>query len=144
MDSTADPPENETSASELTSQYITRVTSDLDLNVKEQERLQGEVESLRKQLASLQHDHTVLVNMRNVLGSTGLPAESTPAPEGAAPPSPLPSASFPAIRQRWPGSTDEYGNDYETYAVGLQSTARRLSADGAVRVRLVTGTLADY
>lgn len=53
-------------------------------------------------------------------------------------------ADFPTVRQRWPESTDEYGNDYETYAAGLQRTAHRFSADGAVRVRLVTGTLADY
>ncbi|WP_221179334.1 SEC-C metal-binding domain-containing protein [Streptomyces botrytidirepellens] len=32
----------------------------------------------------------------------------------------------------------------QTYAAGLQRTAHRWSTSGAVRVRMVTGTLADY
>jgi tetratricopeptide (TPR) repeat protein len=53
-------------------------------------------------------------------------------------------ADFPKARQRWPETTAEYGDDYETYAAGVQRTAHRFSNAGAVRVRIVTGTLADY
>jgi tetratricopeptide (TPR) repeat protein len=53
-------------------------------------------------------------------------------------------ADFPAARRRWPETTSEYGDDYETYAAGLQRSALRFSTGGAVRVRMVTGTLADF
>ncbi|RNG33506.1 SEC-C domain-containing protein [Streptomyces botrytidirepellens] len=51
---------------------------------------------------------------------------------------------FPMARRRWPETTVEYGDDYETYAAKLQRTAQRWSTSGAVRVRMVTSTLADY
>lgn len=68
-------PEN-TTATELTSQYISQVTGDLERNVKEQERIGAEIASLQEQLAALQHDHTVLVNMQQALGITPDPAEA--------------------------------------------------------------------
>ncbi|MGW1541307.1 hypothetical protein ACWCPM_13900 [Streptomyces sp. NPDC002309] len=62
---------------ELTSQYSAQVAGDLDRNVKEQDRLNAEIESLQAQLASLRHDHTVLVNIRQALGVPALTAPVT-------------------------------------------------------------------
>jgi hypothetical protein len=82
-------PETTTPATELTSQYAAQVTGDLERNVKEQERITADIASLQQQLAALQHDHTVLVNMRQALGITEAPAES----ESATVPSPRQKAS---------------------------------------------------
>ncbi|MEU6255658.1 hypothetical protein [Streptomyces sp. NPDC047043] len=74
--------ESTTASTELTSQYTAQVSSDLERNLKEQERVSGEISALQQQLATLQHDHTVLVNMQQALGITPTPAEpiTTPAP----------------------------------------------------------------
>ncbi|MEU0030511.1 hypothetical protein [Streptomyces sp. NPDC006335] len=72
---------------ELTSQYSTQVAGDLERNLKEQERLSGEIEALQGQLAALRHDHTVLLNIQQVLG-TPPPAPSSGAPAEAAVPAP--------------------------------------------------------
>ncbi|MFD7447130.1 SEC-C metal-binding domain-containing protein [Streptomyces sp. NPDC059909] len=53
-------------------------------------------------------------------------------------------ADFPEARRRWPKTTTEYGDDYESYAAALQRSALRFSTGGAVRVRMVTGRLADF
>ncbi|MFD4874487.1 hypothetical protein ACFWOB_14095 [Streptomyces sp. NPDC058420] len=65
-----------TPTSELTSQYSTQVAGDLARNVKEQERLTGEVEALQAQLTALRNDHTVLVKIEQALGT---PSTSAPA-----------------------------------------------------------------
>ncbi|MFF0288756.1 hypothetical protein [Streptomyces sp. NPDC005262] len=69
-------------ATGLTSQYIAQVTGDLERNVKEQERIGAEVEALQEQLGSLQHDHSVLVSMREALGGSNAvdEADTTAAP----------------------------------------------------------------
>ncbi|MET8680016.1 SEC-C domain-containing protein [Streptomyces sp. NPDC004647] len=51
---------------------------------------------------------------------------------------------LPQVRQRWPETAVEYGTDYDTYAASLQRKGREYSTGGAVHVRMVTGTLADY
>jgi hypothetical protein len=63
-------------ATELTSQYITQVTADLERNAKEQERVSKDLEALQNQLRALQHDHTVLVNIRQTLGEASPTAET--------------------------------------------------------------------
>ncbi|MER7927323.1 hypothetical protein ABTY96_29920 [Streptomyces sp. NPDC096057] len=65
-----------TPTSELTSQYSSQVAGDLARNIKEQERLASEVESLQAQLTALRNDHTVLVKIEQALGtaSTSAPA----------------------------------------------------------------------
>ncbi|MEU3550039.1 hypothetical protein [Streptomyces longwoodensis] len=62
--------ETTASATELTSQYKNQVASDLDRNVKEQERVTAELTALQQQLAALQHDHSVLVSVQQALGAT--------------------------------------------------------------------------
>ncbi|WP_399894195.1 hypothetical protein ACGH7X_36860 [Streptomyces sp. BBFR51] len=71
------------SATELASQYSVQVTDDLERNVKEQERVSAEVTALQQQLAALQHDHALLVNMQQALGITPPPTQSVTAPERA-------------------------------------------------------------
>ncbi|MFI8191582.1 hypothetical protein ACIF8T_22640 [Streptomyces sp. NPDC085946] len=82
-------------STELTSQYINQVTSDLERNVKEQERITAEIGALQQQLATLQHDHTVLVNMRQALGATAA-VESTAVAETAS----VDGATVPAPRKK--------------------------------------------
>ncbi|MFJ9753031.1 hypothetical protein [Streptomyces chartreusis] len=61
-------PHEATSATELTSHYVNQVASDLDRNVKGQERIAAEIAALQQELAALQHDHAVLMNMQQALG----------------------------------------------------------------------------
>ncbi|MFD7607697.1 hypothetical protein ACFWAN_46195 [Streptomyces mirabilis] len=82
-------PESQTPATELTSQYVAQVTGDLERNTKEQERIGVEIEALQEQLRALQHDHTVLVNMQQALGS------ASPAAEAAAPSLPHQTSAEP-------------------------------------------------
>ncbi|MEV5431951.1 BlaI/MecI/CopY family transcriptional regulator [Streptomyces sp. NPDC052701] len=91
--------ENTVQSSELTSQYLNQVTSDLERNVKEQERITAEISALQHQLATLQHDHTVLVNMQRALGTSAAaePAETA----GTTVPSPRKKTSpAPGTRKR--------------------------------------------
>ncbi|MFB7091129.1 hypothetical protein [Streptomyces sp. NPDC056296] len=71
-------------ATQLASQYSVQVTDDLERNIKEQERISGEITALQQQLAALQHDHALLVNMQQALGITSPPAQSATATESAA------------------------------------------------------------
>ncbi|MFI8946421.1 hypothetical protein ACIGO6_07855 [Streptomyces sp. NPDC053750] len=71
-------------ATELASQYSVQVTDDLERNVKEQERVSAEITALQQQLAALQHDHALLVNMQQALGIASAPDRPTSAPEPAA------------------------------------------------------------
>ncbi|MET9778096.1 hypothetical protein ABZ023_28240 [Streptomyces sp. NPDC006367] len=99
-------PESSTqAATELASQYSVQVTADLERNIKEQERISGEIADLQRQLAALQHDHALLVNMQQALGittpSAGSPAEARPAASDTVPvPAPRDSA---ATRAAAPG-----------------------------------------
>ncbi|MFF7131909.1 hypothetical protein ACFZBZ_06160 [Streptomyces sp. NPDC008196] len=81
-------------ATELTSQYSTQVAGDLERNLKEQERLSGEIEALQDQLAALRHDHTVLQGIQQVLGTPST-AVSPAAPADTAVPAPRKRAAAP-------------------------------------------------
>ncbi|AZQ39981.1 hypothetical protein EJ357_46730 [Streptomyces cyaneochromogenes] len=84
--------ETTSGTTELTSQYSAQVAGDLESNLKEQERVNGEIEALQAQLAALQQDHTVLVNIQQALGVPAAPA--TPAVETV--------AAVPAPRTKTP------------------------------------------
>ncbi|MGV4987836.1 hypothetical protein ACVB8X_33280 [Streptomyces sp. NRAIS4] len=75
---------------ELSSQYSSQVATDLERNLKEQERLSGEIDVLQGQLASLRHDHSVLVNLQHALG---IPATASTPPV-------QPVATVPASRKK--------------------------------------------
>jgi hypothetical protein len=72
-------PESAGPVTELASQYVSQVTNDLDRNLKEQDRITSEIASLQEQLTALQHDHSILLNMRQALGITA-PAGSAAVP----------------------------------------------------------------
>lgn len=75
-----------TSTTELTSQYSTQVSADLASNAKEQDRVGEEIALLQEQLAALQRDHQVLVSIQRAIESAPVPAESgTPSGSNAAP-----------------------------------------------------------
>ncbi|MGW0812048.1 hypothetical protein ACWD00_02125 [Streptomyces viridiviolaceus] len=61
-------PETTSQATALAAQYTAQVTRDLELNVQEQERVSADITALQQQLAALQHDHALLVNMQQALG----------------------------------------------------------------------------
>ncbi|WP_320773983.1 hypothetical protein [Streptomyces sp. CRN 30] len=87
--------ETASTATELASQYSAQVTGDLERNAKEQERLSTEITALQEQLASLQRDHSVLVNIRQALGSTQATVEDTAVADTVAE-----TASVPAPRKK--------------------------------------------
>lgn len=70
---------------ELTSQYSAQVAGDLERNLKEQERLSGEIEALQEKLAAVRHDHTVLVNLQQALGIPAAPEAPEAEPVTAVP-----------------------------------------------------------
>ncbi|MFF3467726.1 hypothetical protein [Streptomyces sp. NPDC002619] len=77
-----------TTTTELTSQYTAQVTSDLERNAKEQERISADIAALQEQLAALQHDHSVLVNVQQALGVSPTPVQPAAAPDSTAVPAP--------------------------------------------------------
>ncbi|MFJ6686912.1 hypothetical protein [Streptomyces werraensis] len=104
---------------ELTSQYIDRVTSDLDHNIKEQEATAAEIAALQQRLAALQHDHTVLVQMRQALGATAASPVSAD----------IDSGTVPSPRRRAAGKARKVA---DSAAAG--KSAKR-PADGVKRLR---------
>ncbi|KUN60419.1 hypothetical protein AQJ46_38105 [Streptomyces canus] len=92
--------ESTTDTTGLTHQYSAQVAADLETNLKEQERIGGDIAALQQQLAALQHDHSVLVNIQQALGVTQTTKEPTPATETATVPSPRQKAkSAPRSKQ---------------------------------------------
>ncbi|MFJ8552955.1 hypothetical protein [Streptomyces sp. NPDC093676] len=77
-----------TAATGLSSQYAAQVTSDLERNVKEQERISTDIAALQQELASLQSDHSVLVNVQQALGINSAPVQSAATPEATTVPAP--------------------------------------------------------
>ncbi|MFF8883994.1 hypothetical protein [Streptomyces flaveolus] len=69
-----------TTTTEVATQYAAQVAGDLGRNTKEQERVAAEIATLQEQLASLQHDHNVLVNIQQALAASTPAAESTTVP----------------------------------------------------------------
>lgn len=88
--------ETATATQDLASQYAAQVTSDLEHNLKEQERVNAEIVLLQKELAALQQNHTVLVSMQQALAVVPAPAEQpTAVPGSPAVPSPRDNATAP-------------------------------------------------
>jgi hypothetical protein len=80
--------ETDAVATGLTTQYAAQVAGDLERNLKEQERISGEIAALQEQLAGLQQDHGVLVNVQQALGVASAPVEPSAGPAAAAVPAP--------------------------------------------------------
>ncbi|MGX4687793.1 hypothetical protein [Streptomyces sp. JNUCC 63] len=82
-----------TTVTDLASQYAAQVAGDLEQNLKEQERISAEIAALQDQLATLQRDHGVLVNMRQALGMTTPPVQPEAGTSDAAVPAPRKKAT---------------------------------------------------
>ncbi|CAL9344248.1 hypothetical protein SUDANB108_00327 [Streptomyces sp. enrichment culture] len=122
-------PETTTPTTELASQYIAQVTGDLEANVKEQERISAEIASLQEQLASLQHDHGVLVSMRQALGITEAPARTEADAEAGSG-----TAAVPSPRQRKTGTAaggKQQARKSATATKTRNTTARKATAKKA-------------
>ncbi|MGW6526499.1 hypothetical protein [Streptomyces sp. NPDC054962] len=72
-------------ATELTSQYTTQVSADLERNTKEQERIGAEIAALQEKLAAHQRDHTVLVGIQQAIATAPAAAPSAIADSAAVP-----------------------------------------------------------
>jgi len=112
---------------ELTSQYSAQVASDLERNLKEQEHLSGEIEALQARLASVQHDHTVLVNLQQALG--------VPAP--AAAPAAESAASVPAAHKKTTGTPGTAKQSAAPRKRTAKKTAAKASATSSASPTLV-------
>ncbi|MEV7733116.1 hypothetical protein AB0O75_13630 [Streptomyces sp. NPDC088921] len=103
----------------LTHQYSTQVAADLETNLKEQERINGDIAALQQQLAALQHDHSVLVNIQQALGVTQSTKESTPSAE---------TATVPSARQKTKTAPRSKQTARKTTAAQERTTARKSTA----------------
>ncbi|MFI9808578.1 hypothetical protein ACIHEJ_30165 [Streptomyces sp. NPDC052301] len=113
---------------ELTSQYVSQVADDLEHNVKEQQRVTGEITELKEQLATLQHDHSILVGMQQALGVAA--TAGVPAPAGGT-----------ERRKRAAGKpTAEKAVSKRT---GSRKAASRTAADKTAVSRAAVGTTAQ-
>ncbi|GAA2623104.1 hypothetical protein [Streptomyces vastus] len=114
-------------ATELTSQYLAQVVGDLDRNTKEQERIRAEISALQEQLLALQHDHTVLVNMQQALGSEA-PTQPAPPEDATAPATPsTPRRKSPkAATESGPGK--RAGTKKDPTAQGGTTAAKKAAA----------------
>lgn len=63
----------------LKSQYAQKISSDLQKNMAEQERIRKELDSLQESLSGLEKDHELLVGMQTALGDSA----AVPGPGGA-------------------------------------------------------------
>ncbi|MFC9133389.1 hypothetical protein ACFT4A_42015 [Streptomyces sp. NPDC057099] len=128
-------PETTTPSTELTSQYIAQVTGDLEANVKERERISAEIASLQEQLAALQRDHTVLVNMQQALGVPQAPPEPAAEPQSATVPSPRQkkAGATPGGKRKAPKST----------AAPRKRAAKKPAAEAAGTAKTAQPTLVE-
>ncbi|MFD9865532.1 hypothetical protein [Streptomyces alboflavus] len=131
--------ETTSAATALASQYETQVSGDLERNIKEQERIRAEIDTLQEQLSSLLHDHTVLVNIRQALGATNPPAATAEVPEKAGVvPSPRGKASVAGKNKR--PAAKKAGSSQRRSADGKQ--ARKSAAAEVTLVELIGRHLA--
>ncbi|MGW5235051.1 hypothetical protein ACWEQU_22810 [Streptomyces nodosus] len=107
-------PENTTATTELTSQYAAQVTGDLERNIKEQERVGQEIAALQEELATLQHDHSVLVNVLQALGVSPAPAPAAAVPDRASVPTPRKKTSDEPVAEKQPRTKKVTGAPADT------------------------------
>ncbi|OAH12602.1 hypothetical protein [Streptomyces jeddahensis] len=119
-------PEDTLDATNLKSQYVTQVASDLERNVKEQERIGAELAALEDQLQALRRDHALLLSVQQALtdeSSTPLSdVASTASPEPDSAPKP---AAVPTARKPKDG-----GKTAENKTAGRKAAAGKATAKG--------------
>ncbi|PAZ10477.1 hypothetical protein CLM62_40665 [Streptomyces sp. SA15] len=135
--------ESTTQATELTSQYINQVASDLERNAKEQERVTAEITALQEQLAALKRDHTVLVNMQQALGVAATVAETADT-DSATVPSPRKKATAaPGARKQAKKATGEQPAAKERSATKPAAKNAAAKTDQPTLVELIRRHLAE-
>jgi hypothetical protein len=123
--------ESTTDTTGLTHQYSAQVAADLETNLKEQERISGDIAAQQQQLAALQRDHSVLVNIQQALGVTQTTKEPAPSTETATVPSPRQKAkSAPRSKQTARKSTaaQERTTAKKATAAQERTTAKKATA----------------
>ncbi|GHF00701.1 hypothetical protein GCM10014715_66100 [Streptomyces spiralis] len=88
----------ETPATGLSTQYASQVATDLENNLKEQERVSGELAALQEQLATLQQEHAVLVSIQQALGVTSASQTSAARRTASAVPAPRKKATVGPVQ----------------------------------------------
>jgi hypothetical protein len=91
-------------ATELVTHYSSQLSTDLERNMQEQDKIRIEIEELRGRLTALQHDHAVLATMRHAL-ENGIPLQQSPS-----------SPSVPDVDESY---------DYGLSVAGSTATRRR-------------------
>ncbi|MEU6366427.1 hypothetical protein ABZ876_11890 [Streptomyces sp. NPDC046931] len=140
--------ETTTVGTELASQYAAQVTSDLERNAKEQERISAEITALQEQLTALQHDHSVLIQVQQVLGFAPAPVQPAASPDGAAAPAPRKKASAESgvrKRTRVKKAADTQGVTTSKKSAAKKPTDKAAAAKAAqpTLVELVRGHLTE-
>ncbi|MGW6890353.1 hypothetical protein [Streptomyces chartreusis] len=128
--------ETTTEITELTSQYSTQVAGDLERNLKEQERIKGDIEALQDQLGALQHDQAVLVNLQQALNVPAAPA--APATE--------PVVTVPAPRKKASGTVKQTKDKKTSGAARKRASTKKAgtaSTESSTSPSLV-GLLREY
>ncbi|MFL5995924.1 MAG: hypothetical protein ACJ736_16745 [Streptomyces sp.] len=121
--------ESLTDTTGLTHQYSTQVAADLETNLKEQERINEDIAALQQQLAALQQDHSVLVNIQQALGVTRTTKESAPSAKTATVPSARQKAkTAPRSKQTAQKTTAQKTTARKTTTAQERTTARKSSA----------------
>ncbi|MFE9674324.1 hypothetical protein ACFYO5_09400 [Streptomyces sp. NPDC006259] len=110
--------ETTTQTNGVTSQYAAQVAADLERNLKEHDRIAGEVAVLQEQLASLEKDRAVLLSVQQALGVES--ASAAPAVEHA--------PAVPAPRKKTPARPSRRSKARKSEAAAPQVTATKTAA----------------
>jgi hypothetical protein len=137
------------SATHLTSQYLAQVTSDLEHNTKERERIGAEISALQEQLAALEHDFGVLQNVRQALeGATPDATDTTnaeatedtaSAAESVVVPAPRRSAARKPRTGAGAGPAGKRTRAKSTKTTATKSTATKTPATKSTATKTPTG-----
>ncbi|MFJ9761934.1 hypothetical protein [Streptomyces sp. NPDC101149] len=116
-------------STELTSQYAAQVTSDIEHNAKEQERVSADITALQEQLTILRHDYSVLVNVQQALGIASASVQPATAPENTTVPAPREKASAkPSTGKR---TRAKMGANAQGSAVAKKSASKKPASKAA-------------
>ncbi|MFJ1732661.1 hypothetical protein [Streptomyces sp. NPDC088254] len=130
-----------TSITELSSQYTAQVASDLERNTKEQERIAGEIAALNEQLAALQRNHAVLVSIQQAIDAVPAPTDTTEKSDDAVTvPAPRKQTSSNARSSKGAKATKSAREAKSAEpAVGKRSGAAKSQAKSSAKSRAVAG-----
>ncbi|MER5377085.1 hypothetical protein [Streptomyces sp. NPDC002553] len=130
-----------TSITELSSQYTAQVTSDLERNTKEQERIAGEIAALNEQLAALQRNHAVLVSIQQAIDAVPAPTDTTEKSDDAVTvPAPRKQTSSDARTSKGAKATKNAREAKAAApAVGKRSGAAKAPAKSSAKSRAAAG-----